>query len=91
MNLRQLSYFLQIAEMHSFTRAASVLHVAQPSLSRQIQMLEHELGVLLFLRSDKGVKLTEAGVSIQELTQSVLRLVHSIRVDFGQESNSPRV
>jgi hypothetical protein len=72
-NLRQLSNFLQIAELQSFTRAASVLHLAQLSLSRQIQILEHELGVLLFVRSDKGVKLTDAGVALQERANAVLQ------------------
>ena len=66
MNLRQLGYFVQIAELQSITRAANVLHVAQPSLSRQVQMLEHELGVMLLVRSDKGVKLTEAGSALLE-------------------------
>jgi DNA-binding transcriptional LysR family regulator len=66
MNLRQLGYFLKIAELQSFTRAANVLHVAQPSLSRQIQPLEQDLGVLLFVRSDKGAKLTEAGHAPQD-------------------------
>ncbi|MBE2244670.1 MAG: LysR family transcriptional regulator [Burkholderiaceae bacterium] len=90
MNLRQLTYFEQVAELQSFTRAAGVLHVAQPSLSRQIQLLEHDLGVLLFVRSDKGVKLTEAGVALQERTKSVLQQVRRIRDEVGQQSKTPR-
>lgn len=90
MNLRQLSYFLQIAELRSFTRAASVLHVAQPSLSRQIQTLEHELGVLLFVRSDKGVKLTDAGVALQERASAVLQQVRQIRDEIGLQSKAPK-
>lgn len=90
MNLRQLGYFLQIAELQSFTRAASVLHVAQPSLSRQIQILEHELGVLLFVRSDKGVRLTEAGVALQERAHSVLQQVRQIRDEIGLQSRAPQ-
>jgi LysR family transcriptional regulator, nitrogen assimilation regulatory protein len=89
-NLRQLSYFLQIAELQSFTRAASVLHVAQPSLSRQMQMLEHELGVLLFVRSDKGVKLTDAGVALQERASAVLQQVRQIRDEVGLQSKAPK-
>lgn len=89
-NLRQLSYFLQIAELQSFTRAASVLHVAQPSLSRQIQMLEHELGVLLFVRSDKGVTLTEAGRVLQERAATLLQQVRQIRDEIGLKSSEPR-
>ena len=90
MNLRQLTYFLQIAELQSISRAASVLHVAQPSLSRQIQLLEHELGVLLFLRSDKGVTLTEAGHALQERANAVLLQVRQIRDDIGVQSRTPR-
>ena len=90
MNLRQLSYFLQIAELQSFTRAANVLHVAQPSLSRQIQMLEQELGVLLFVRSDKGVKLTEAGLALQERAGAVLQQVRQIRDEIGLQSREPK-
>jgi LysR family transcriptional regulator, nitrogen assimilation regulatory protein len=89
-NLRQLSYFLQIAELQSFTRAASVLHVSQPSLSRQIQLLEHELGVLLFLRSDKGVTLTEAGSALQERASNVVQQVRQIRTEIGEQSLVPR-
>ena len=90
MNLRQLTYFLQIAELQSISRAASVLHVAQSSLSRQIQLLEHELGVLLFLRSDKGVTLTEAGHALQERSSAVLLQVRQIRDDMGVQSRTPR-
>ncbi len=61
MNVRQLHYFLQIAELKSFTRAAAVLHVAQPALSRSMRGLEQELGVQLFHRTDRGVQLTESG------------------------------
>lgn len=90
MNLRQLSYFVRIAELQSFTRAATVLHVAQPSLSRQIQLLEHELGVLLFVRSDKGVQLTEAGLALQERAQVVLQQVRRLRDEVGQHASAPR-
>lgn len=61
MNLRQLRYFLEIAQLRSFTRAAEVLHIAQPALSRQIRMIEEDLGTPLFNRYDRGVTLTETG------------------------------
>jgi LysR family nitrogen assimilation transcriptional regulator len=89
MNLRQLGYFVEIAKLQSITRAADVLHVAQPSLSRHIQMLEHELGVLLLVRSDKGVTLTEAGSALLERASAVLQQVRQIRDELGLHAKAP--
>lgn len=74
MELRQLRYFVAVAEARNFTRASEQLHIAQPPLSRQIQMLETELGVALLLRNSRSVRLTEAGRVFYE--QALRALAH---------------
>jgi DNA-binding transcriptional LysR family regulator len=61
MNLRQLHYFVTVAEESGVCRAAVRLHIAQPALTRQIRALERDLGTRLFVREKKGMRLTEAG------------------------------
>lgn len=65
-SLRQLRYFLAVAEHGGFTPAAAALFVAQPALSRQIALLEEELGFALFVREPRGVRLTLAGRQFRE-------------------------
>lgn len=74
MELRHIRYFLTVAEEKNFTKAAEKLLIAQPPLSRQIKDLEDELGVELFLRSPKGVQLTEAGEKFKEYALQILHL-----------------
>ena len=74
MQLHQLAYALAVAEEQSFTRAADRLHLAQPSLSRQVRLLEHELGVVLFNRGpgQGPVTLTPDGSTLVPFMQRVL-------------------
>lgn len=72
MDLRQLRYFVAVAEERSVTRAAARLHLTQPPLSAQIARLEHELGVPLLVRHRRGVDLTDAGRLLVEHARSVL-------------------
>lgn len=89
MNLRQLEYFKQIAELRSMTRAAHVLHITQPTLTRQIQQLEKELKVLLFIRSDKGVSLTPAGLELLQRADALLGQVRRIGEDIRKYDTEP--
>ncbi|HEV8678801.1 MAG TPA: LysR family transcriptional regulator [Stellaceae bacterium] len=73
MELRSLAYFARIAELGSITRAAAHLRLAQPALTRHVQRLEEELGVALFTRANRGVRLTEAGEKLLESATRILR------------------
>lgn len=79
MELRHLRYFVAVAEEQSFTRAAARLRVAQPPLSRQIQDLETELGVVLIERGTRPSRLTEAGRVLYEQAVQVLDRVAEMR------------
>lgn len=88
MNFKQLEYFAAVAEAKSISGAARELHVAQPPVSRQLALLEDELGVTLFLRTNKGVELTEAGRCLyqhsRQMFQSLRTMADSVRdVDAG--------
>lgn len=72
MDLRQLRYFLVVAEERSVTRAATRLHLTQPPLSAQLARLEHELGVTLLIRHRRGVDLTEAGAHLLDQARRLL-------------------
>jgi len=74
MDLRQMRYFLALAEERNFGRAAERLHMAQPPLTRQIRSIEEELGTSLFVRTAKGVDLTPAGEALLEEVPNILGL-----------------
>ena len=76
LELRQIKYFLVLAQELNFSRAAERLFITQPPLTRQIQQLEEHLGVQLFLRNNKSVTLTVAGKSVLEEAQKIMVLVH---------------
>lgn len=89
MDLRHIRYFVAVAEARSFTRAAQHLHIAQPPLSRQIQLLENELGVKLLQRDSRPLQITEAGRVFYEQALQVLQRVEqmkaaTIQVGLGQ-------
>lgn len=75
MDFRQLSYFVVVAEERHLGRAAERLHLSQPPLTRSIKALEQELGVLLFVRTPRGMLLTDAGQALLQDAQSILGLL----------------
>lgn len=84
MELRQLEYFRQVVESGSFTRAAAVLGVAQPALSRQVRRLEDELQQKLLHRNGRGITPTEAGKRMLSHSRGILRQVERTREDLRQ-------
>lgn len=79
MDLRQLRYFVAVAQARNFSRAAELLHMAQPPLSRQIQQLEAGLGVALLIRGSRPLRLTDAGRMFYEEARQVLARVEQMQ------------
>ena len=88
MELRVLRYFLMAAREENMTKAAEILHVTQPTLSRQIMQLEEELGCKLFRRSNHSIYLTEEGMNVSLMPYSSLAAGHLTRPSW--KSNSLR-
>ena len=84
MDLKQLEYFVRVAELGSFTRAAVALDVAQPALSRQVRLLEVELRQNLLIRNGRGATPTEAGKLLLEHGRGILHQVERAREELGR-------
>ncbi len=84
MDLRQLEYFVRVAELGSFTRAALALDVAQPALSRQVRLLELELRQSLLARHGRGAAPTEAGQVLLEHARGILHQVEHARDELAR-------
>src|ERR1043165_3379733 len=91
MELHQLRYFAKVAELGSFTRAAAACYVAQPSLSQQIIKLERELKQPLFERLGRTVRLTEAGRTLKEHADQVLRLVDEAKSRIVERADAGKL
>ncbi|MES2015341.1 MAG: LysR substrate-binding domain-containing protein [Pseudomonadota bacterium] len=89
MELRQLRYFVAIVDHGSLSRAALVLHVAQPALTQQLRQLEEELGAQLLHRSAQGVLSTDAGKVFYEHAQAILKQVGDARSAVTQSTTRP--
>ncbi|SDP80022.1 transcriptional regulator, LysR family [Rhodoferax sp. OV413] len=84
MNLKQLEYFVRVAELGSFTRASVALNIAQPALSRQIRLLEVELRHNLLVRNGRGAAPTEAGKLLLEHGRGILHQVERAQEELGR-------
>jgi LysR family nitrogen assimilation transcriptional regulator len=89
MDLKQLDYFVHVAELQSFSKAAVVLDIAQSALSRQVRALEIELRETLLLRNGRGVVLTEAGHRLLEHSVGILRRVQLARDEMAATRDEP--
>jgi LysR family nitrogen assimilation transcriptional regulator len=84
MDLKQIEYFVRVAELGSFTRASVALDVAQPALSRQVRLLEVELRQSLLTRNGRGATPTEAGKLLLEHGRGILHQVERAREELGR-------
>jgi len=78
MEIRVLKYFLAVAREENITRAAALLHITQPTLSRQLMQMEEELGIKLFRRSKHSIVLTEEGMLLRRRAQEIVDLAKKI-------------
>lgn len=90
MNIKQLQYFLKVAEMKSIAAAARQLNIAQPALSLQISKLEHEVKSQLFFRGIKGVQLTESGQLFERHVQLVVGQLNRAINDISELEGQPK-
>lgn len=86
MELRLLRYFLAVAREGNITRAAQTLHIAQPSLSKQLMELEQQLGKQLLIRGKRNVTLTEEGLFLRKRAEEILLLCEKTERDISQDS-----
>lgn len=88
MEIRVLKYFLMVAQEENMTRAADLLHITQPTLSRQITQLEEELGCKLFRRNSHGIFLTDSGKLLKTRAQDILELEERTRKELVREEET---
>ena len=89
MELRQLRYFLRVADFKSFSRAALAVRIAQPALSRHIRKLEEEMGVALFYRDGRGAVLTEQGQRYYEKVTDILQQLDQAGAELQSDYDMP--
>lgn len=87
MEIRVLKYFLALAREQNITSAAEVLHITQPTLSRQLKELEDEIGKTLFIRGKRKIALTEDGRLFRKRAEEIVELVNKTKFEFSTPSD----
>ena len=87
MEIRVLKYFLAVAREQNITNAAEVLHITQPTLSRQLKDLEDEIGKTLFIRGKRKITLTEDGRLFRKRAEEIVELVNKTESEFSNSTN----
>ena len=87
MDIRVLNYFLVVAREENITKAAQLLHITQPTLSRQLIQLEEELGVKLFRRSSHSIYLTNSGLLFRQRAQEMVNLADKAQAELKQDAD----
>ncbi|MFZ0444795.1 MAG: LysR substrate-binding domain-containing protein [Bacillus sp. (in: firmicutes)] len=87
MEIRQLQYFLEVAKQKNMTKAAEVLHLSQPALSKMVKNLEEELGMTLIIRSNKSSEVTDAGRIVMEYAQKMNTLLEEMSTTLSDMTN----
>ena len=88
MEIRVLKYFLMVSREENITKAANLLHITQPTLSRQLRQLEEELDVKLFDRGTHNVTLTEEGMLLKRRAQEIVSLAEKTKQEFNKEKDN---
>src|SRR5258705_8672612 len=87
MDIQQIKNFLVLCDTLNFRKAAEEINIVQPALSKQIQLLENEVGALLFNRSKRAVTLTEAGIFFQKETNRIMQDLNKTILRTAQVHN----
>ncbi|MDD3183931.1 MAG: LysR family transcriptional regulator [Anaerostipes sp.] len=85
MEIRVLRYFLTVVREESITKASEILHITQPTLSRQLAQMEEEIGVKLFHRGNRKIKLTNEGILLRRRAEEILQLVDKTEKELVEQ------
>ena len=85
MDIRVLRYFLAVAREENITRAAESLHIAQPSLSKQLMELENEIGKSLLIRGKRKITLTEEGILLRKRADEIVSLLEKTQQELSSD------